>query len=211
MQQMEEEADFTKTMEALKTKAFVGYGLMELFGPSVMDFPQVELQFGKYNDRAVDVAKVKELVDSFIENGVQQSLAKNAIPVEVDLKWIQNDVLVRSLEPDGDKSFKIPKVTFERTAPRTIPALGGQHRFQAALALFKTFEGRGKEISNELMRLKDYLGSTPGLEERMPEEEMKKLKNEVKTWERSLQVMDRRRDNMRYWLVEFYDQCKSLL
>jgi len=157
MQQMEEEANFTEMMEALKTKAFVGFRLMELFGPSVMDIPQVELQFGKYND----IAKVKELMDSFIENSMQQSLVKNAIPVEVDLKWIQKDVLVCSLEPDGDKSFKIPKVTFERVTPQMVPVLGSQHCFQAALALFKTFEGQEKEISSELLCLKDYLGSTP--------------------------------------------------
>ena len=70
----------------LSVKYRLGYAFMDLLNP-----PNVQLSFGRYNNRPLDEARVKELATGFREQGIAPW--QDPIPISVPRAWIDKSSL----------------------------------------------------------------------------------------------------------------------
>ena len=112
----------TRRMEREVRDLFLGYALVNFLEPG-----PVELHWGKYNNRAIDKAHVKSLLDDFrTTDGIDTF--RDPFPCLVDEAWVDPN----SLAPSLDDHSVIKTVVWTASAHHgRIEVLGGRHRTQA--------------------------------------------------------------------------------
>ena len=117
-------------------QALIGYGWMDLFG-------SVRLHFGTWNNRPINKAEVKKLLESFKQNGIQNSKPAHVIPLIVPRSFFEAHTVTR----DPDASLDAPIIEWTAEASMNgVKAAGGRHRYMALQdwkqALEKSMKGK---------------------------------------------------------------------
>ncbi|KAI0653262.1 hypothetical protein C8Q70DRAFT_937815 [Cubamyces menziesii] len=112
----------THRMEREVRELFIGYALINVLEPG-----PVELNWGKYNNRAVDPSHVNSLLIDFQgSDGIDTF--RNPFPCIVDEAWIEPESLSKTLE----NTSRIKTITWTNAARLSrVEVLGGRHRTQA--------------------------------------------------------------------------------
>ena len=112
----------------LSVKYRLGYAFMDLLNP-----PNVQLSFGRYNNRPLDEARVKELATGFREQGIAPW--QDPIAISVPRAWIDKS----SLNAQVIESRSGTMVAFTDAAKgHWIDVLGGNHRRAAYRQYMRT-------------------------------------------------------------------------
>lgn len=132
--------------------------------------PDVQLHFGRYNNRPLDQARVKELAKGFREQGIAPW--QDPIPIMVPRAWIDK----ASLEAQWMEGRSEKMVAFTEAAKgEWIDVLGGHHRRAAYVeyvhSLQQDLEAAQKNVTK--------LHSNKRLDANVKQEELKKWEKEV--------------------------------
>ncbi|KAF7973290.1 hypothetical protein HWV62_15667 [Athelia sp. TMB] len=158
-------------------RALLGYGMLVLTDGVL---------FGQWNDRALIPNKVTELVDNFEQFGLNNAVAKWAIPLCVEPEWLNTEVLVAVTEVRN-----VMDIEWTAARPPNIDAAGGHHRC-AALGQYNT--NLGKKIASirgtlDKLRAKSDFSGT-----------------QIKAAEAALEAATRDIGLSTKWLGAFYDK-----
>jgi hypothetical protein len=140
-------------------RCFLGYARGRVLGGPY------ELEFGRWNPRALDVTQAKKLADNMVKTDIRGFRASSAIPIIVrrsDLA-VELDVREDALSNPG----QLPELLFTQGRGHRVTAAGGRHRHAALKLLVKQYDEdikRGAERLAVLERKKG--GKDEDLEER---------------------------------------------
>jgi hypothetical protein len=88
----------------------------------------MNLTFGRWNNRKIDVAEVKKLVNSLEQEGIQRYAERNLVPLVIRKDLIDLEHLAATAGGGGDD---LPLLHFQDDQNEPIIAPGGQHRREA--------------------------------------------------------------------------------
>ena len=167
----------------LSVKCRLGYAFMDLIHP-----PDVQLYFGRYNNRPLDQVRVKELAKGFREQGIAPW--QDPIPIMAPRAWIDES----SLEAQLVESRSGKMIAFTDAAKdQWIDVLGGHHRRAAYVeyvhSLRQDLDAAQKNVTK--------LHGDKKLDAKVKQEELEK-------WEKELANLRAKAQESTVWEVVVY-------
>lgn len=180
-------------LEEKGRSAFLGYARMDIL--------KRDFKFGLYNPRPLNHVEMRNILDSFNNNGLDRFSIRSAIPIiipaeMVDLATVKKDIAMDSIDRHGSHLPLLSVTWDDDEQEHGIIAAGGRHRRAALAEWIKQKESQTRKAKSMWQSLKNRKDDPVPLQDEVAEA---KVKYEVNQAMLNLHGM---------WIVAVYDLCE---